>query len=64
MEEQQHHVELVKGITEQLKPILEKSEQSIYVYLDDTHKACNKKVADLLGYKSAQGMGKHRRTTG
>lgn len=54
MEEQQHHVELVKGITEQLKPILEKSEQAIYVYLDDTHKVCNKKLADLLGYKSAR----------
>lgn len=54
MDEQQHHEELIKGITEQLKPILGKSEQAIYVYLDDTHKACNKKLADLLGYKSAK----------
>lgn len=54
MDEQQHHEELIKGITEQLKPILGKSEQAIYVYLDDTHKACNKKFADLLGYKSAK----------
>jgi hypothetical protein len=52
MEEQQHHEELVKGITEQMKPVLEKSEQAIYIYLDDTHKVCNKKFADLLGYKS------------
>jgi len=52
MEEQQHHEELIKGITEQLKPILEKSPQAIYVYLDDNHKVCNKKFADLLGYES------------
>ncbi|MBI2979430.1 MAG: hypothetical protein HYY41_01140 [Chloroflexi bacterium] len=49
-----HHEELVKGIAEQLKPILEKSPQGIYAYLDDTHKICNKKFADLLGYKSAK----------
>ena len=52
MEGHQHHEELVKGITAQLKPILDKSTQGIYVYLDDTHKVCNKKFADLLGYKS------------
>ena len=52
MEEQQHHEELVKGISEQMKPVLEKSEQAIYIYLDDNHKVCNKKFSDLLGYKS------------
>jgi len=52
MEERQHHEELVKGISEQQKSILEKSEQAVYIYLDDTHKICNKKFADLLGYKS------------
>jgi hypothetical protein len=26
----------------------------VYVYLDDTHKACNRKLATLLGYKSAK----------
>lgn len=52
MDEQQHHEELVKGITEQMKPVLQKSEQAIYIYLDDNHKVCNKKFADLLGYKS------------
>ena len=52
MNEQKHHEELIKGITEQMKPVLEKSEQAIYIYLDDNHKVCNKKFADLLGYKS------------
>lgn len=54
MEQHQHHEDLIKGTTEQLKPIMEKSTQAIFVYLDDTHKACNKKFADLLGYKSAK----------
>ena len=35
-----------------MKPVLEKSEQAIYIYLDDNHKVCNKKFADMLGYKS------------
>lgn len=55
MSERKHHEELVKGIAGQLKPMLDKSEQAIYVYLDDTHKVCNKKFADLLGYKTAKG---------
>ena len=54
MNEQEHHEELVKGIAAQLKPVLDKSGQAIYIYLDDTHKVCNKKFADLLGYKSAR----------
>lgn len=52
MDGHQHHEELVKGIKEQMKAVLEKSEQAIYLYLDDNHKVCNKKFADLLGYKS------------
>ena len=54
MTQEKHHEELINGISEQLKPVLEKSVQGIFVYLDDTHKACNKKYADLLGYKSAK----------
>ncbi len=54
MTQEKHHEELVKGITAQLKPIMDKSPQAIYVYLDDAHKACNKKFADLLGYNAAK----------
>lgn len=52
MDEDKHHEELVKGIKEQMKRVLEKSPQAVYLYLDDNHKVCNKKFADLLGYKS------------
>ena len=54
MESERHHEELVKGISEQLGLILKKSEQAVYIYLDDTHKVCNEKFASLLGYKSAK----------
>lgn len=47
-----HHVHLIKELAEQLKPVLSHSPQAIYLYLDDEHKICNKKFADLLGYKS------------
>ena len=49
-----HHLHLVKELAEQLEPVLSKSPQAIYLYLDDEHKICNKKFADLLGYKSVQ----------
>jgi len=54
MNEQDHHAEVVKNMAAQLKPVLAKSGQAIYIYLDDAHKVCNKKFADLLGYKSAK----------
>ena len=58
MEEERHHVELIKGITEQLKPVMNRSPQAMYAYLDDIHKVCNKKFADLLGYASPQAWAK------
>jgi len=52
MDEQQHHQELIKGITKEYKLLLNESAQAVYIYFDDEHKVCNKKFADLLGYKS------------
>jgi hypothetical protein len=49
---EEHHEELVKGLYDQMKPILEGSEQPIFIYLDDNHKACNSKFASMLGFKS------------
>jgi len=49
-----HHKELVNGLYQQMKPILDKSEQPIFIYLDDNHKACNNKFASMLGFKSPQ----------
>ena len=52
VDEQQHHAGLVKGIAEQMSILLKESEQPLFIYLDDSHKVCNKKYAALLGYKS------------
>jgi len=49
-----HHEELVKGLYDQMKPIMDASEQPIFIYLDDNHKACNSKFATMLGFKSPQ----------
>jgi PAS domain-containing protein len=49
-----HHEELVSGLLNQMEIILESSEQPLYLYLDDNHWACNKRFADLLGYKSPE----------
>lgn len=54
MAENQQHKELVEELSKQLKTLFENSDQAIYLYLDDTHKACNKKFSDLLGYKSPE----------
>lgn len=47
-----HHEEIIKGVSEQFKEILDSSAQAIYIYLDDSHKLCNKRFAQLLGFKS------------
>ena len=52
------HEELVKGINEQLKEILDESKQAIYVYLDDHHMIFNQRFASLLGYKSVEELSK------
>ena len=49
---EEHHEELVKGLYDQMKPIIEGSDQPIFIYLDDNHKACNQKLASMLGFKS------------
>ena len=36
---------------QQLKPIFDKSEQAVYLYLDDNHAKFSKKFSKLLGYE-------------
>jgi len=47
---QSSHADVIKRVREQLADIFEKSDQSIYVYLDDINKVCNERFASLLGY--------------
>ncbi len=52
MPHDEHHEHLVKELTDQLSTVFNNSDQAIYLYLDDAHKNCNQKFADLVGYKS------------
>lgn len=52
MAEHHHHDQLIQSITKEYQDILANSEQGVYIYLDDLHKVCNKKFANLLGYES------------
>jgi PAS domain-containing protein len=47
------HGSLIQAVTEELRPVFDGSAQGIYVYLDDTHKACNARFAEMLGYDSS-----------
>jgi len=51
---EEHHEKLVTDLYNQMKPIMEGSEQPIFIYLDDNHKACNNKFSSMLGFKSPQ----------
>jgi len=48
------HAHLVHEVGTMLEPILSKSPQGVYIYLDDAHKTCNKKYAQMMGYKSVK----------
>lgn len=61
-DEHKHHEELVKGLYEQLRPIMENSGQAMYLYLDDTHNVFNNQCAKLLGYSTAAEMAKVKKT--
>ncbi|HME55900.1 MAG TPA: hypothetical protein VKM55_27100 [Candidatus Lokiarchaeia archaeon] len=48
------HAIALQGLYNQLKPVIDFSEQAIYLYLDDVHKICNANFASLLGYESPE----------
>ena len=48
------HDDLFGDLVLELQPLLESSEQGIYIYFDDALKVCNEKFASLLGYGSAE----------
>jgi PAS domain-containing protein len=52
--EGEHLQQIIRGVYDQFREILDQSDQSVYIYLDDIHKVCNEKFAALLGYSSAK----------
>ena len=55
-QEHKHHEELVSGLYEQLRPVMEHSSQGMYLYLDDIHNVFNDQMAKMLGYSSGAEM--------
>jgi len=58
-----HHEELISGFLDQIRIVFESSEQPMYLYLDDTHKACNQKFASLLGYRTPEEWAREKEST-
>ena len=46
------HKYIISGIAQQLKNVLNSSEQAIYIYLDDLNKVCNERFSSMLDYSS------------
>ncbi len=43
------HEQVITEVLEQLNPVFLHSPDGVYVYLDDSHKVCNKQMADMFG---------------
>ena len=54
MSSETKHQAIIDWLNQELKPMLDASQQATYVYVCDEHKLCNQKFAAMLGYKSAQ----------
>lgn len=42
--------EIVRELSEHLRPVFESSPDGVYLWLDEEHKACNERLADLYGF--------------
>ena len=49
MAEEHEHVKILHELGEQFKPMMDKSSEGIYVYIDEVHKICNERFARMLG---------------
>ncbi len=41
--------EVIKELAEQFRPVFEQSPDGVYLWLDEAHKVCNERLADLHG---------------
>ena len=42
--------EIMRELSEQFRPVFESSPDGVYLWLDEEHKVCNERLADLLGF--------------
>jgi len=48
--------EVIEELTEQFRPIMEHSPDGVYLWLDEAHKVCNERLANLFGYTAEEWM--------
>ena len=44
------HSDIIEGLVEQYRPILDRSPDGVYLWLDETNKICNQRLAAMFGY--------------
>jgi PAS domain S-box-containing protein len=45
-----NHAEVIEELAQQLGPVLAQSPDGVYLWLDETHKLCNERLAAMFGY--------------
>jgi PAS domain S-box-containing protein len=45
-----NHTQMMQELSEQYRPILENSPDGVYLWLDETNKVCNRRMAEMFGY--------------
>lgn len=48
------HEDLMQNLAEQFRPVFEASPDGVYLWLDETDKLCNERLAALFGYTAAE----------
>jgi PAS domain S-box-containing protein len=48
------HEDLIGALEANFQPILDRSPQGVYLWLDETHKTCNERLARMFGYSVAE----------
>ena len=43
------HVDVMKELAQQFRPLLEESPDGVYLWLDESHKVCNERLARMFG---------------
>ena len=46
--------DIIRELVEQFRPVMEQSPDGVYLWLDETHKVCNERLAKLFGFTVEQ----------
>ena len=46
--------DIIRELAEQFRPVMEQSPDGVYLWLDETHKVCNERLAKLFGFTVEQ----------